>query len=325
MSTTLITADWHLDNSQINEHRHTFVMETLPTLLKEHNCDQLIILGDLCEKKDHHGADLVNRVVNEIVELAKICGVIILRGNHDYIKPDSPFFKFLDQIKNVMWVNIPRIYTEQSMAFLPHTRNYKKDWERLNFKNLEYIFAHQTFAEANKFVEGIPLEVFPAGARIISGDIHPPQTIMAPNGTGVHYVGAPYTKDFGDDYNPRVLIIKERQTMKSISVPGPRKVLFNIDDTRQLPLAGLNNDLVKVRVNIDSFENWAALKEEILAWGEHVGCSVHSITPIITPQKNHKGMRNFKHKSDEEQVRAYAKKRNVPEKTLEIGIKLLGK
>ena len=57
----------------------------------------LFILGDLTDNKDAHPAELVNRLVDEIQQTAKLCPIYILKGNHDFIDPTTPFFKFIRQ------------------------------------------------------------------------------------------------------------------------------------------------------------------------------------------------------------------------------------
>lgn len=100
-TTSLITGDWHLDASTRNAYRFAFVEKTLPQLINTYKYGRLICLGDLCQDKDRHNAELVNRVVNTTTNLSKLCNVVILRGNHDYISPESPFFAFLSKLPKI--------------------------------------------------------------------------------------------------------------------------------------------------------------------------------------------------------------------------------
>jgi hypothetical protein len=89
------------------------------------------------------------------------------------------------------------------------------------------VFAHATFdgaiSETGYQLTGVdPNIVREARATVISGDVHKPQTMA--NGH-IEYVGAPYHIHFGDNYDPRVMLIKY-ETMDSrgnLYYPAPRK------------------------------------------------------------------------------------------------------
>ena len=326
MTSTLITADLHLDDNSKNEYRHDFMEKTLPSLLKKHDCSRLLILGDIANEKDHHGAELVNRIASQLETLAKICPVIALAGNHDRIGSYIPFFHFVGKIKNITWISAPKIVGME--AFLPHTNNYKADWKGLDFKGLAWVYAHQTFAGANvgpRKLEGIPLDYFPPHTQIISGDIHVPQTINSNNGPVlVQYVGAPYNINFGDDYKPKVLLVKGKD-MSPIAVPGPRKHLIEVDGLGSLE--GIpefeEGDMIKVRMtlNQDQFEKWPEIKKQIQEWGK--GYVIAMIQPVLNAKVRAKKISNFSRKSDIDQLQTYAGKRAVSDKVLEAGLKLM--
>jgi hypothetical protein len=201
-------------------------MDTIAALIKKHKVDELIVLGDLTEEKDYHPATLVNALVDVIYSFSQLCEVIILRGNHDYTSIDCPFFQFLRRMDRVRWLNtVTRLKLSiGDCLFLPHTRDYKTDWAKLpQLEELDWIFAHNTFegsvTEHGKRLSGIPTTFFD-DFRVISGDIHAPQDVGS-----VRYVGAPYQIDFGDLFEPRVLLL-DRMGIKSISVFGPQKRLL---------------------------------------------------------------------------------------------------
>jgi predicted phosphodiesterase len=316
---SIVSGDWHLDGNSRNEYRHTFVEKTLPDLVKTHNYDRLVCLGDLCQDKDRHSAELVNRVVDSITMLSKLCEVVILKGNHDYIDPSHPFFGFLKTIKDVTWIGKPTFLGDE--LFLPHTRDCQRDWKGLSLGKAKRIFAHQTFQGANAgnhIMDGIPLSVFPEDVDIISGDVHVPQKIR-----NLRYVGAPYTINFGDTYKPRVLILRGDK-ITTLPVHGPRKVLIEIDNPRHMPEVELHaGDMIKVRVKLDKFEEFQKIKKTTTEWAAGHGCFVQSIQPIVSSKTSVKGKAAFTVKSDADQVRAYAGKVGVSEAVLEIGLQLM--
>src|ERR1700693_3158967 len=224
----LITSDLHLSESPRDMYRPDF-MAWFKEQAKKLKADHGLILGDLTEVKDHHGSWLVNEIVKHIYDLAQLSRVTVLRGNHDYIDPDSPFFAFLNELENVTWINIPTRFKLDSWdcLFLPHTRDYKKDWPTSLLQiNHDWIFAHNTFEGADighgKRLSGIPQTIFREDAYIISGDIHIPQELEK-----VIYVGSPYRVTFGDTFKPRIILIKN-SGYASIYCPGPYKQLVEI-------------------------------------------------------------------------------------------------
>ncbi|MDE2589219.1 MAG: metallophosphoesterase, partial [Patescibacteria group bacterium] len=211
-------SDWQLTDNPRDRYRTDWVVNELPRLVDKYQPDQLLVLGDITESKDSHPATLVNEVVEIFYQLSKQCEVVILQGNHDFLHKDSPFFQFLIRFDNIRWIANPTV--TDNCLYLPHTRNYKKDWEALDFAGHDFIFAHNLFQGTKvngQKLSGIPTNIFPDDSMCISGDVHEPQTVDV-----VTYVGSPFTTDFGDDFQSRVLLL-DHLSVKSIKVYGPQK------------------------------------------------------------------------------------------------------
>src|SRR5574337_515989 len=104
----LISSDWHLSDNPRDAYRFKIIRRVVPDFVRRHNVKALFNLGDLTESKDAHKAELVNDVVDLFYELAQLCPIYILRGNHDWLSsPDSPCFAFLKRIPNITWINTP--------------------------------------------------------------------------------------------------------------------------------------------------------------------------------------------------------------------------
>ena len=146
MPKTLITADLHFSSNPRDEYRFEIV-DTLRRLVRTHQAEALVILGDLTEAKEKHSAWLTNRITDSIVRLANECLVVILKGNHDYLSdPTTPFFRFLGHLENVWWINDPCV--KFSPLYLPHTRNYREDWAGIDLST-ELIYTHNAFVGAD--------------------------------------------------------------------------------------------------------------------------------------------------------------------------------
>ena len=326
MPKTLITADLHFSDNIRDAYRFEIV-DRLIKLIRAHKAESLVILGDLTEAKERHNAWLTNRIVDIIVRLAKECFVVIVKGNHDYLAdPNTPFFRFLDHLENVWWINEPQ--GAYSPLYLPHTRNYKEDWEGLDL-SVGLIYTHNAFVGADLgngfFAEvkhgAIPLDIIPKHTLVISGDIHKPQRLG-----NVIYVGAPYLIDFGDDYQPRVLLLDEpKWTVKSILLGGRQKRLVELNSIEELATVKANTgDILKVRIRLDPEDHaqWPKHQAAIRQWGEEGGYQVYQVLPLVEGA-HPKSVPVLKHRSDEKIVRDYAGQHRVPTTTLKTGLKLL--
>jgi hypothetical protein len=326
--TVLITSDLSLTDNPRDEYRWQFLEKTLRIMLMAEKAEWLYVLGDLTEEKDNHGSWLVNRISDAFYKLAQLVSIVILRGNHDYAGSGFPFFAFLDMVQNILFIDKPTQVGDY--LFLPHTTNYRRDWDSIkdSFRTYPMIFAHNTFegAMANGvMLPGIPPSYFPPSCLIIAGDIHTPQMHKK-----ITYVGAPYTVDFGDDYTPRVMTIRDKPfRFESIPVPGPQKRLVVLD-RHGLPetMRGINKgDILKLRVGLakQDYAKWPEIRERVRNMATEQGYVVYAVEPIVQKAdrsaavKKRAGMTE----TDEELLRRYARMHSIDDKTLQVGLELL--
>lgn len=328
---TIVTADWHLSDNPRDRYRFEF-LPWLHQTVQENKVDHLLLLGDLTESKDRHGAWLVNRIVDEMTKLAAVCPMTIVCGNHDYVMAEAPFFLFLRRIKNIRWVNRPSGAVNAlhdglkglgRSLLLPHTSDWKKDWDDLDFGYYDWVFCHQSFTGADvgsgHRVNDIPVSVFPRDAKVVAGDVHLPQ-VVGP----VTYVGAPYTVDFGDDYQPRVLLLEGDQ-MQSIDYHGPMKrlvELYSLDELDKVEV--VTKDIVKVRFTLTAanYDQWPTIREQLTKWA--ASRSVYlQLQPKVEGKVIRKDRKTLPTRSDKELLQAYAKQRRIDDRTLKTGLLLL--
>ena len=327
--TVLVTADFHLNDNPRDEYRHLW-QEELRTLVRTYAVDQLFILGDITDEKDHHSSYLVNRVVEYLRELATRCFITILTGNHDYIDPAHPFFEFTSTMNRVRWINTPTYlsFADKGLGqclFLPHTRDYKADWATIDW-DMDIVFAHNTFkgarAASDRELDGIPLGVIPKDTTVISGDVHVPQDVG-----NVTYVGAPYSVDFGDHYKPRVLLLKDDR-MKSVPCKGPQKRLIKAANLEQAitKLPTVRGDIVKVRLAWDStqMEKWAVAKRTLIDAAHRDGVTLHSIEPVLDATVSRKRYKaSGKSRSDTEILTEYCAHNSVNKDLTKVGMRIV--
>lgn len=329
----LITADLHFSDNPRDEYRFGIIQQLLK-LISKHQPKVLLILGDLTEKKDNHGAWLVNKIVQDLVMLASWCPIIILRGNHDGLDPTNPFFEFLGQFENISYITNPRemdLPGPGKCLLLPHTTNYRHDWSAINLKSKEYyyIFAHNTFKGAtgqHRELDGLPTNIFRDDAKVIAGDVHIPHTVGP-----VTYVGSPYLVDFGDDFRPRVLL-ETYTSRKSIAVTGPQKRLVECtlgDEKTVWPREGLNEgDILKIRVAVTQkqYSRWQEIVREIRAWGQKHKYVIHAVQPVVSGGgRREDGLLVSRSRLvDEEILDQYGQQHGVESRVLKRGKKLMG-
>ncbi len=331
---TLVFSDPHWNDNIRDSYRHDFV-RVFHAIAKERAPDLVLCLGDLCEVKDKHSAWLVNKVVGHIHGLSRLCPMGILMGNHDYLMPGNPFYGFLGRLENVTWVGVaadsqtlmsgslPRDFRA---LFLPHTRDWKRDWAKINLSGHDWIFAHQTFNGADtgfgRKLEGIPLGALPPDASVVSGDVHPPQQLGQ-----VTYVGAPYLINFGDDYSPRVLLLDGKHKI-SIPCPGPQKRLVEISRLSELnKFNGLaEGDILKVRVQLlpKDKDKWNEIRDKVYKWGEAHGFQIHIVQPVFQgAQKAATGPTQPTSKDDKDLLAQFAQRHGIEGSMMRTGLWLM--
>lgn len=322
--TILLTGDIHLSENPRDAYRFEFI-DWLKKTIRRKQISDLILLGDLTDTKDFHSAWLTNAVADYIRELADQCPVTILMGNHDYLSSaDNPFFQFLQYMPRVQWIGKPTYITKFDAFFLPHTRNYKKDWAGQRFEE-GFVFAHNTFAGSkvrDQELDGISTNVFSDKVQVWSGDVHVPQKV----GKNINYVGAPYTINFGDTYQGRVVLL-EGDEVVSLNYNGPQKRLIEVPGIASLSKytqRANEGDLIRVRIKLDQKDQgrWEGIRTSIKKWAEENKLVLDSIQPIF----EHRIVRSYKKvdaRSDAELMETFAKRASVPPRTLKTGLKFL--
>lgn len=329
----LVSSDWQLMHGDRDRYRTDFMVKTLPALIEKYEPDQLLVLGDITEQKDNHPAPLVNEIVEFFSYISCKTDVIILQGNHDFLHKGHPYFeflKFLDTRKAIQWISIPTVL--DNCLYLPHTRDYKKDWAAIDFKGHDYIFAHNIFdgVKANgQSLSGIPGSIFPRDALVIAGDVHEPQGL---DGGKIIYVGSPCLCDFGDDYQPRVLLLDDLD-VKSIKVGGQQKRLIYCSVNKsngQRELAFDHNanvnDIVKIKVDLtmEDVAHWADIRQEVELWATKNKFVVNTIVPEVAYEVGERQkLTSSQQKTDDQYLDSFVKRTGADKETVRVGKDLL--
>ena len=279
----LIATDLHLTAAPSTEYRWG-LFPWLAKMIKEHHVRTLLILGDITDAKDNHSAELANRVVAAFNGLP-IADIRILCGNHDWLKKGQEYFRFLNLIPAVEFITKP---TEDSdphgpiSYFLPYSKDPVADWKGMDFSHYDLLFMHQTIkgavASNGQEMDGEELPDF-KGPRVYSGDIHVPQVIG-----GLTYVGSPYHVHFGDNFEPRCLLLDKQGREVDLHFETISRVVVKVSGLRELRRKKFKpGDQVKLRVELPESDKhqWARIRREAVEFLEEQEVEVHGVELIV--------------------------------------------
>jgi len=225
----LVTTDLHLTDKKEDEYKWS-IFKSITDYVTINHVKTLVLCGDLCDKKDRHTSKLVNRICDELEKLLEICPwleIHILKGNHDYLDSDFPFFRFLKLHPNIRY--ICSVTVINNIAYIPHIDFNRDDKnlhsiETLNTTSINVCFMHQTVVDTPVYGGSSVIEAEPTLKDFVKqfdtvfcGDIHVPQQIG-----NVVYIGAPTAHKYGDEYQGRMLSITDN-TWEEILLNNVRK------------------------------------------------------------------------------------------------------
>lgn len=323
----LLVGDPHLTDRPRDAYRFG-LFKWLVQQQKKYQVDVTYILGDLADQKDRHSATLVNRTIDEIRRLKP--PVEILMGNHDYLDPSNPFFKFLGLFDGIRFVVEP--VQTRGTVMIPHIREeqaFIDACHRFKPGKTDLLLVHNTFegaiAETGRRLSGFgrsPIDYLAPRLGCYAGDVHRPQ-VSGP----VTYVGAPYHVRFGDNYDPRVILLKDGRPYNlyfdcphkwGLTVEGAEDILGN---DKLLP-----DDQVKIKLKLFRHElaDWKQHKQQVLDACKKRGLEVFGVDLLIENSDLPKAEapdRGIVSRADIFQ--AFCKAEKVPGLTKQTGLKFL--
>jgi UDP-2,3-diacylglucosamine pyrophosphatase LpxH len=324
----LVTSDIHLSDRPKDAYRFG-LFPWLVNQQTKYKPDATYILGDITEFKDKHSSTLVNSLVSNLKMLTP--PVYILRGNHDCISADNPFFDFLNEIEGIYFITFPwqGLFSTAKIAMIPHQRN-QSDFDTM-CKQVPDGYGwmlHQTCAGSYSET-GAPLTGFNIALIeqkqprfVLAGDVHKPQLAG-----GVMYIGSPYHIKHGDNFVPRVMLLNDDGTYKDLHFPAPKKLSLHIRNAEEI----LNNkylnkgDQVKVSVQLarEEIVEWQKVKEGVLKACQTKGLEIYGVE-LLKPVKRERTKVEMKVKSDAEYLKTYCDAEQTPKQMRDVGFRLLG-
>lgn len=289
----MLVTDIHLTAKPDDEYRWG-LFPWIKAQCRKHKIRTLFFLGDTTDAKDYHSSTLVNRIVNALLDLKEeVDDIVILLGNHDYLRDGNAFFEFLNTYPGITFVSKPtEFYTnvDRAILLLPHTKNLA-EWDQFDFSKYDYVFMHQTvngsLASNGQVMEGelgSRFLMLPQ-VQIYSGDIHVPQDIG-----DVRYIGSPYHVHFGDAFKPRCIILDEDDReievhFETISRITIRATGFN-DFCDQISRLTKKGDQIKIVLELSQEDkyDWDRIRKDILDLCKGT-VTVHDFKMKVAPAK----------------------------------------
>lgn len=325
----LLVTDLHLTANPRDEYRWGLFEWIRNDLWRRFGLRSVKILGDLTDAKDNHSSELVNRIVTEMALLASRAPVDVLMGNHDYLKEGHAFFRFLEKVPGLAFID--EIKQQGNALLLPHTRSPRKDWAGLNFSDYQYVFMHQTVGGAIAS-NGMPMsgeidanDPALSGTKIYSGDIHVPQTVG-----NVEYVGSPYHVHFGDRFKARCIVLDAGKTI-DVHYPTIQKFVASVgsDPDRLLDLGLHRGDQLKVRVDLPTalYCDWPKIRDRVEEICADLGVDLRGIDMVGGKVRRVRLLEAVERgpvtHTPEEALRKFAKKEGLGDDVIAAGLELI--
>ena len=257
MSKILLIGDSHLGLGFPNKTDHWFKIHQeyfqdflLPLLKKELTKDDIIVhLGDLFDNRSVVPINILNYAQNVLEQMAQICQVHVIIGNHDlYTKATNEIntVKLYKYIPNVFVYEEPTKidFMGKSILMLPWVEKRKEQIEILKkFSGCDYLFCHSDLngakmhlsSVAHKNHDKINVEEFSGYKRVFSGHIH-----LVQQNKNFTFVGNLFEMDRNDLGNQKGIFIldaidgSERFIPNDVSPKFKKLYLRNEDDILSL-------------------------------------------------------------------------------------------
>jgi len=322
----IVTSDLHLTANPRDAYRWE-LFPWLVTQCKQHKVKTLLILGDLTDAKDFHSSTLVNQVADALNMLTDyVEEIIILMGNHDYLKNGEAFFQFLNHHPQIRFIT--KIADgEDGVLYLPHSKEPSMDWDHLDLMDYDYIFMHQTVdgsvsENGQKMSSSLSSKVN-TKALVFSGDIHVPQVIG-----DIMYVGSPYPVRFGDTFKARCLLVQSGFRLNDLYFETIKRAMLDIDNADQLRASGLcKGDQAKIRINLTTSNNhvWHTVRREVEEAAKEMEVEIVSLElkPIKNRKQLYSGRQNGKTLSHEQRVMSFVEDQDLGGDLLDAGLDIV--
>lgn len=272
----LCVGDIHIKPT--NVHLVDTLQHQLLEIVDREPVERVVLLGDLLDTFERVHTQALNRAYQLIHAIRERCPVVVLVGNHDLINnqqflSDQHWMNAMKAWPGVTIVDrvVSQTAGDLRVVYVPYVpvQRFAEALETVGgeWRDAHYIFAHQEFRGckmgAIQSTHGDAWD--PALPMVVSGHIHDTQRPQ-PN---VFYIGASIQNSFGDQSDPRVLLIRgvdQAWTEIPVRLPKKKTVYVAVDELHTLDPAAWENDpavdavRIVVRGDYDQFKTLTKTK-----------------------------------------------------------------
>lgn len=223
-----VITDLHLDAHKGDErywnYFSKFYNKTFFPYLKEHNIEDILILGDVIDNRKMIDFNVLRRIREEFFKVLNNYRVNIILGNHDvYYRTTnevSSLESLLNEYENITVHKKPiELFLQGTKFFLlPWVNNFneKEFLEEMNKSNAEILCAHLEINRGEMYKgvfceKGLDSSLFSKFKQVWSGHFHHRNKLE-----NIQYIGNPYElywNDYGDErgfsvFNPITKTLK---------------------------------------------------------------------------------------------------------------------
>ena len=273
----VLVADPHFDDNPANDYRWTL----FPDLFAARP-DQVIILGDLCHKKDRHTSVLVNRLIDELRSISSNgIPITVLMGNHDRALKGPAYWEFLTYL-DLWFVSEPTEY--DGALWLPHSKDPATEWAQFDFTQYKCLLMHQP-ADGLDLGNGtrlvVPSMLYPPlHVPAYSGDAHYPQNIG-----GIEYIGSPHPINFGEQHKYRMIVLDEDwkwiEDIERFPMLKHSITVSCIEDLEDCTIAKGDQAKIEFVLPASRADQWPIEREAIAQWAADKGVVVSALKTVV--------------------------------------------
>lgn len=320
----LLFSDPHLDENPDNEYRFGLFDHIVRILEERSGITGVFCLGDFLDRRDRFSGKFVNRLLDQMQRVAGLAPFWIMKGNHDDPLSGPAFFEFVnDRIDGIRYVTRPTPCGR--VILLPFTRDPHSDWQGIDFSKFRAAFLHVTpngaISESGYQLTGRQLPEFPKGVRLYTGDVHQPQKLRRWT-----IVGCPHPIKFGDEFQPRMLLLDEGTLEVEEEIPirtiGKRVVeISGVGDLERVEVRP--GDQVRVRVSLSGtdVDRLGEIERAVAAFAASAGVTIASTETVVeTPTVQGAADRDM---PPDEVLRQFAAEDDISLDLLDLGVELM--
>lgn len=225
------------------DHQKKFLDDVVIPTLKERNISNIIIPGDLVDRRKYINFNTLHRMKKDFFEPLNGCTFTILAGNHDVFHKNTneinALSELLGDLKGVFDIYEPAEFKfgDRLVLFLPwiNSENMAECLERVKTTKATICVAHLELSgfemHAGHVCEhGMGKSIFEKFDLVISGHFH-----KKSRQGNIVYVGAPWEMTWSDYDCPRGFHVLDTDTLELEFIRNPyslfQRIIYNDKDT----------------------------------------------------------------------------------------------